>query len=604
MHPQAPRIRNPGHECGLKILRRRQRDEFVGVRRVHHDRHPFLRFGNCQFGSIQSFIFFRHRVQINLQPGRQFADRHRHAAGAKIIALLDHAADRWIAEQALDFTFGRRVALLHFGAACGQGFFRMRLGRAGSAAAAVPSRPTTDQDDGIPCHRAETHHIRPGSGGDDRADFHAFRHIPRMIDFRHLSRGESDLVAIGTVSGRRDGRDFSLRQFAGQGVFQSLPGIAAAGNPHRLIHIGTARQRIPDCSAQTGRRAAERFDLRRMVVGFIFKHDQPFFGPSVHHRVHDDAAGVVFLGFFQIRQFPGLSQFLHADGRQIHQAHFPRLFAVHVPPRCLVRLIGGGNRRGKCSRLDFDPVYRGKKSGVPTMIGPVGIDHPDFRNGRLPFFGIPEIRLTKSQIGLTHRQPQFSQILFPSRFRQLPESGQNRHIRRCRRFHLEAGRFCQRGFPGLDGIDAIRFDGFKLAVGNIAIESDHLGGKHVRAFFLRNGLNALRGPISPLIVLPGKVLHGKDPIRIRQIECLVNHLVGRRFGKNDLPRQRIFRLIDARHIIAVDQPQAPQSRQTDIFLQILQKRQRLHIKSRSFFRKNPLHLCHAIPPSDLAQPIQ
>ena len=121
--------------------------------------------------------------------------------------------------------------------------------------------------------------------------------------------------------------------------------------------------------------------------------------------------------------------------------------------------------------------------------------------------------------------------------------------------------------------------------------------------FLRNGLNALRGPIGPLIILPGKILHGKHPLRVGQIDCLINHLVGRRFGKNDLSRQRIFGRIDARHIIAVDQSQAPQSRQADIFLQILQKRPRLHIKSRPFFRKNPFHLCHAIPPSDLVQPI-
>ena len=127
VHPQPTGIRDPGHQGRFEILFTGQRNESGGIGRGDHDRHPLLGLGNRQLGSIQPFILFRHSIQIDLEPGCQFADRHRHTAGAKIVAFLDQAADRRIAEQALNFPFGGRVSFLNFRTAGGQGFLRMRL---------------------------------------------------------------------------------------------------------------------------------------------------------------------------------------------------------------------------------------------------------------------------------------------------------------------------------------------------------------------------------------------------------------------------------------------------------------------------------------------
>ena len=117
VHPQPPRIGDPGDDRRLQVFRRRQFDEFRRIRRVHHHRHPFLRLGNRQLGAVQSVVFLWHRIQVDLQPLGQFADRHRDAASAKIVAFLDQPAGRRLAEQPLNLAFGRRVAFLHFRAA-------------------------------------------------------------------------------------------------------------------------------------------------------------------------------------------------------------------------------------------------------------------------------------------------------------------------------------------------------------------------------------------------------------------------------------------------------------------------------------------------------
>lgn len=53
--------------------------------------------------------------------------------------------------------------------------------------------------------------------------------------------------------------------------------------------------------------------------------------------------------------------------------------------------------------IDPDPVHRRQKRGVTTMVGPIGINHPNFCNRRFPLFCILEITLTKLQVSLTHR---------------------------------------------------------------------------------------------------------------------------------------------------------------------------------------------------------
>ena len=121
-----------------------------------------------------------------------------------------------------------------------------------------------------------------------------------MIHLLNKTGCKADLVAVGAVSVRGAGRDSALGQFAGDGVAHGCARVGAAGYAHGLIHIGTAGERVADRPAQTGCRAAERLDFRRMVVRLVFEHQQVFFRASVYLDRHAHGAGVDLLALVEI----------------------------------------------------------------------------------------------------------------------------------------------------------------------------------------------------------------------------------------------------------------------------------------------------------------
>ena len=94
--------------------------------------------------------------------------------------------------------------------------------------------------------------------------------------------------------------DLLLGQLALQGIRLQYGRVSRAGHAHRLIDIGTAGERVADRAAEAGGRAAERLDLGRMVVGFIFEIDQPLFRLSVHIDRNDDRACVDLVGLLLV----------------------------------------------------------------------------------------------------------------------------------------------------------------------------------------------------------------------------------------------------------------------------------------------------------------
>ena len=67
-----------------------------------------------------------------------------------------------------------------------------------------------------------------------------------------------------------------------------------------MVHIAAPGKRVADCAPKACRRTAERLDFRRVVVGFVFKHYKPFFGPAVYIHIHNYARRVYFLANFEI----------------------------------------------------------------------------------------------------------------------------------------------------------------------------------------------------------------------------------------------------------------------------------------------------------------
>ena len=149
MHHKAGTLCNHSHADCLQVLFCRIGQERIHILGIHHHSHALLGFRNCNLRSVQTGILLRHLVQINLQTGSQLADGYRHTAGAEIVALFDDAGYLRTAEHSLDLPLGRRISLLHLGAAHLNGSFRMHLGGTGSAADAVPAGASAQKNDHI-----------------------------------------------------------------------------------------------------------------------------------------------------------------------------------------------------------------------------------------------------------------------------------------------------------------------------------------------------------------------------------------------------------------------------------------------------------------------
>ena len=189
---------------------------------------------------------------------------------------------------------------MHLGAAGLKGLLSVLLRGAGSAAAAVTAGAPAQQHNDIAGRRTRPHHILFGRGADHCADLHTLGHIPGVVQLGDLAGGQSDLVAVAAVTLGSAGRDLPLGQLGLQGVCKGGGGIAGAGHPHGLVHIGAPAQRVTNGAAQASGRTTEGLNLRGVVVGFVLKLHQPLLGLAVHRYRYFNGAGVDLLALVQI----------------------------------------------------------------------------------------------------------------------------------------------------------------------------------------------------------------------------------------------------------------------------------------------------------------
>ena len=528
-----------GHHCHndrLQVLFGRVAHEFIQVFGGHNDRHSLLGFGDGQFCAVQTFILLGYQIQINVQAVRQFADGDRNAARAEVIALFDQSADLRPAEEPLQLSFRRGVALLDLGPAGGQGLLRMGLGRAGGPAHAVTACTAAQQDNDIAGFRVLTDYILSGRRAHDGADLHPLGHIAGMIDFLDLAGSQADLVAVGGIALGRVVDQLFLREFSLQGIRHRNGGVGRAGHAHGLVYIASAGKRIPDSAAQTCSRAAERLDLGGMVVGLIFEKYQPLFrlgtAAVVHFDGHDDRACVVLIRNLHIGQDPVRFQLLHAHQCQIHQAD-ELVFAalIQILPGILVAAEGRLDGRIIISVLKGDILQFRGEGGMAAVIGPVGVQDTDLGHGRIPVLFPGEILLDKTEILEGHGQVQRSVELPQRRFIHIGKALQHRYVRRFRINVCQCFRLLQAGLPGIHGIDAVALDPVKFVVTDPAGQDIGPGCTDHRFLVLIQELDALDGGIGPLVELAGQGLHAEDPGAFRDLNGLPVKDIDGRLGK-------------------------------------------------------------------------
>ena len=475
LHDHAGFFRDHGHPVGFQIFRFGGGDEGVHILGGHHHGHALLRFGDGQLCAVQTVILLANGVQIDPQAVRQLTDGNADAAGAKVIAPLDEAGHGAVPEQALDLALLGGVALLDLGGHGGKGFQVVALGRTSCAADAVPSGAAAQQNDHIPRNGALTADIIGGSRRNHRAAFQTLGDVALMVQLRHMAGGKADLVAVGGIARGGGLAQLPLRQLAGEGLVQRGTGITRTGHPHGLMDIGTAGQGVPDAAADAGGRAAEGLDLRGVVVGLIFEHQQPVLSLAVHRGGDVDGAGIDLLTLVQSRQQAPLFQDLCADGGNVHQGLRPLgglFLAVDLHTGGQIPLVGGLNGRV----MDLYMVDVGGEGGVAAVVGPIGVYHPDLGDGGVPPLVIPEIVLQEFQIvqihGKTQLVPQSVQrgSVHGGEALHGPDSGGNIV------FHPQGLRQLQRRLPALHRVDDVFLDGLDLLRRQLALQNIYPGG--------------------------------------------------------------------------------------------------------------------------------
>ncbi|SCH94436.1 Uncharacterised protein [uncultured Faecalibacterium sp.] len=419
-----------------------------------------------------------------------------------------------------------------------------------------------------------------GSRTHHSADLHSLCHIAGVVDLIHLAGGKADLVAVGGVTGSGSGHQLALGQLAGQGLADRLERVARAGHTHGLIDIAAAGQRVADGTADAGGRTAEGLDLGGVVVGLVLKEEEPVLILAVHIALDLDSAGVDLLGFVQILEDALLLQLLGTDGGKIHHAAGLLLTAQvgahgHVAvKRCLHHGI-----------VDLDIIQNGAEGGVAAVIGPVGVDHLDLGDGGVAVLRA-EILLAELDIAQIHGQALFVDELLQALFVQLVEALQRGHSGGHGILHLQGSFGLQRSLAGLHRVDDVLLDLCHLLLGQGTLQQVDTGRADQRALALADELDALGGRIGALVELAGQVLHSKgNALEFRQLRIGVVHRRLTEHGGSALVEQC---LVDALHVIAVQQAQAAQGLDAQQAHQLIFQALGFHVKAGLLFYINTI----------------
>ena len=211
--------------------------EFFHICRIYYNSHTFLRFRNCDLSSIQTCIFLRYFVQVDLQSVCQFSDGNRYSAGTEVITFLNQTADLRSAEHTLNLSLCRCITFLNFCSAHFDGTLCMHFGRSCSATDTVTSGTAPQQDNDISRIRSQSLHIFSRSCAHNGTDLHSLCHIVRMIDLFYISGSQADLVTIRRISVSGLTNQLLLWKLAFQGVFYRYRRICCTGYTHSLIYI-------------------------------------------------------------------------------------------------------------------------------------------------------------------------------------------------------------------------------------------------------------------------------------------------------------------------------------------------------------------------------
>ena len=152
---------------------------------------------------------------------------------------------------------------------------------------------------------------------------------------------------------------------------------------------------------------------------------------------------------------------------------------------------------------------------MTAMIGPVGIDHAQLRDGRITLLRAEIVAAAADIVEIHRKAPLVDQLrkLLVSAGAETRE-----RLNLCGDLITDLQRLGQRQrrLARVYGVDDVLFDGRELRICQCAIEQIYACRTHVRAFALRDDLDALRGGVRPLVELTRQILHSEHacPVRV------------------------------------------------------------------------------------------
>ena len=183
------------------------------------------------------------------------------------------------------------------------------------------------------------------------------------------------------------------------------------------------------------------------------------------------------------------------------------------------------------------------------MVGPVGINHADFRNRRVAVFAF-EIILAESDVRVVHGERIFLHEIGKLRFGKRSETVERFHFGGNVVRHVQRFDAVERSFAAFHGVNNIFFNRVQLRGRNLAENHIDFRGAHQRLFALRHELNALRAGIRTLVKLTGQVFRCEhNGVGLRQVGVSVVEL---RLGKHGLLTFLEQRFVNVFHVVAVE----------------------------------------------------
>ena len=591
-HNQARFFGNVGNNSCFQVFFVSIFDEGIAVSGSDNNSHTLLRFGDSQLGAVQAFVFFGNLVEVDNKTVGQLADSNGYTACTEVVAAFDHCGYGRVAEQTLDFAFGWRITLLYLCAAAHEGVNGVLLGGTGCTAAAVTAGFAAQQHYDIAGSGTLTANCATGSSADYAADFHTLRNKFIMIVFLYMAGCQTDLVAVGAVACSCADGNLALRQLTGQGFADWGARVGTAGYTHSLIYIGTAGQRIADCTAEAGCSAAERFDFGRMVMGFVFEHYQPLFSLAVDFDRHNDRACVDFFGLVKVSQLAFIAQLLHADYGNVHQCYRTfGVFTVNLVTGSHVFVISLLYRLGKGAGNDIYIFNLRHEGGMTAVVGPVGIQHTDFGNSRFTVFFV-EVFLAPQQVVQAHSQAHGLAQCFCFFLGHGQETGNGFNLFRLFAGADEGFRLSLLSLTRFNRVDAVSLDFFNFFRSQLAFQHIYLSSSNHRALLLGNKLDTLFGKILALVILTGQQLYGKGSLACSQRQFLLYDIVDRRLGQHQLFSHSEFLIAQAHHIIAVNNTHTGKIAHTEVVAQVCQQAMCFDSKGILLFYKKSSNVTH------------